>query len=154
MVEVSKSYNSIDLFKFIAAILVVAIHTHPFGENPDVDYYFTCFCRIAVPFFFITTSFFFFRKAKPDIKAYTKRLSILYLLWFIIELPLVYYRFFVAFDHPLPIQILNLFRSLFFSNTWAASWYIMASIIAVNIVYFLSRKINNKNLLLLAGGGI
>ena len=35
-----KVYNSIDLFKFIAAILVVAIHTHPFAET-GVDYYFT-----------------------------------------------------------------------------------------------------------------
>lgn len=82
MAIIKKEYKAIDLFKFVASILVVTLHTKPFAWFADVDYYFTCFGRIAVPFFFITTSFFFFNKEKPDIKRYTKRLSILYLLWF------------------------------------------------------------------------
>ena len=146
-----KCYSSIDLFKFIAAILVVAIHTHPFFScSVDVDYYFTCFCRIAVPFFFIATSFFFFRREQPDIKRYTKRLSLLYLIWFLIELPIVYNRFFVTVDKTLSLQILNFFRCLVFNNTWFASWFIMACILSVNIIYYLSRIMSNRQLLLLS----
>lgn len=144
-----KNYNSIDLAKFMAAVLVVAIHTRLF-----TNYYLTCILRTAVPFFFVATGFFFFLKEKPDIIRYTKRLATLYLLWFIIEIPFVYHRFFVAYDHPLPLQILNFFRSLLLSNTWYASWFIMACIISVNIIYYLSHRLNNRQLLLIGWGGI
>ena len=140
-------YNTIDLVKFLAAFLVVAIHTRPFYTYTVIDYYFTCLCRVAVPFFFISTSFFFFSKETPDIKKYTKRLLTLYLVWFVIEIPFVYHRFFIAYDQPLSLQILNFFRCLVFNNTWYASWYIMACIIGVNIIYWLSRKLNNEWLL-------
>lgn len=146
-----KIYTSIDVFKFVAAILIVAIHTNPFAGT-DVDYYFTCFCRIGVPFFFIATSYFFFRNTNPDIKKYTKRLTHLYFLWFVIELPLIYYKFFVVSDYSHLFNLLNLFRSVFFANTWGASWFIMACILSVNIVYFLSRKLSNCTLLLIAVG--
>ena len=148
-----KVYTSIDLFKFLAAILVVAIHAMPFASNDDLNYYFTCFCRIAVPYFFIATSFFFFSKEQPDIKKYTKRLVLLYVAWFVIELPFVYKRFFVDYDYSLPSQLFNFFRCLVFSNTWFASWFIMASILSVNIIYYLSRRFNNKQLLLMGWGG-
>ncbi len=149
-----KVYNSIDLFKFIAAMLVVAVHTHPFA-NTGADYYFTCLCRIAVPFFFVATSYFFFRRPEPDIRAYTKRLGTIYVLWLLLELPWVYERFFVSFDHSFPLQILNIFRCLVFSNTWWDSWFIMASMIAVSMVCFLSRRCRwrNGSLLALAGVG-
>ena len=142
-----KNYSSIDIVKFLAALLVVAIHTRPFYSDAAVDYYFTCFCRVAVPFFFIATSFFFFRKENPDIKKYTKRLFTLYVIWFVIESPFVYQRFFVACDGSLSFQLLNFTRSLVFNNTWYASWYIMACIIGVNIIYWLSQKLNNGWLL-------
>ena len=146
-----KVYSSIDLFKFIASIMVVAIHTHPL-EGMVADYYFTCFCRIAVPFFFVASSYFFFSRPEPDIKRYLYRLGTLYLLWFILELPFVYYKFFVDFKYSFPLQLLNFFRSLFFSNTWWASWYIMASMISVVIVYYLDKrcKLKNSTLLILA----
>lgn len=147
-----KTYNSIDLAKFFAAILVVAIHSRPFAGNELADYFFTSFLRIAVPFFFVATGFFFFLKEKPDIRRYTWRLASLYVLWFIIEIYFVYQRFFVDYDHSLPIQLFNFFRSLLFSNTWYASWFIMACIIAVNIIYYLSRKLNNWWLLLVGFG--
>ena len=147
-----RNYNSIDLAKFFAAILVVAIHSRPFASNELADYFFTSFLRIAVPFFFVATGFFFFLKEKPDIRGYTKRLASLYVLWFIIEIYFVYLRFFVDYDHSLPMQLFNFFRCLLFSNTWYASWFIMACIIAVNIIYYLSRKLNNWQLLLVGFG--
>ena len=148
----NKIYNSIDLFKFFAAILVVAIHTMPF-YGTESNYYFTCFCRIAVPFFFIATSFFFFRKEEPNIKAYTKRLATLYILWFIIEIPYIYI-YFSSFEYPLSFRILNFLRCLIFNGTWMSSWYVMACILSVNIVYFLSykKKWNNKCLLVICLG--
>lgn len=145
-----KQYSAIDLFKLFAAILVVAIHTHPFYPTV-LDYYFTCFCRIAVPFFFVATSFFFFRKPDADIRKYNTRMLTIYILWFVIELPIVYHKFFIEFDRSLPLQMANFARCLLFSNTWGASWYIMACVISVNIIYYLTRTHNNMVALALAG---
>lgn len=147
-----KEYASVDVFKFLAAILIVAIHTNPFSGSV-IDYYFTCFCRIGVPFFFIASSFFFFKKNHPNIKQYTLRLSKLYILWFLIELPLIYHYFFIEANYSsMLIKVLNLIRSILFSNTWGASWFVMASILSVNIVFFLSRKLSNKQILIIAIG--
>ena len=93
-------YYSIDIYKFVASLMVVAIHTHPF-DGTELDYYFTSFCRIAVPFFFISSSFFFFCKSTLNICAYTKRMLTLYGLWLIIESPFVLYKFFVDSDNSL-----------------------------------------------------
>ena len=89
-----KVLTSVDIFKFIAAVMVVTIHTHPFICCEEYDYWVTAACRIAVPFFFIIGSFLFFKSNKP-IGTYIKRLLALYLVWFVIELPIIYERFFI-----------------------------------------------------------
>lgn len=57
-----KGYPLIDCFRIIAAILVVTIHTSPLDTiSPTLDFYLTRgLGRIAVPFFFITTAYFYF----------------------------------------------------------------------------------------------
>lgn len=42
----SNNYDAVDAFKFIAAVMVVAIHTSPFIEYGYWNYYVTCFCRM------------------------------------------------------------------------------------------------------------
>lgn len=63
-----KSYPGIDVFRIVAAVMIIAIHTYPlasYGEN--ADYYFThVLCRIAVPFFFTASGFFLFRMGTYD----------------------------------------------------------------------------------------
>lgn len=137
----------------MAAILVVALHSKPFVYDNDLNYYSSCFCRIAVPYFFICSSFLFFSKEMPDIKKYSKRLISLYVAWFFIEIPFVYHRFFVDYERPFFSQMFNFFRCLVFNNTWYASWFIMACIISTNIIYYLSHRLTNKQLLLLGWGG-
>ncbi len=68
----SKNYNGIDLMKFICAIMVFVIHISPFtaamgGEVSTVEYYINFglqagVCRLAVPFYFVCSGFFLFRK--------------------------------------------------------------------------------------------
>ena len=146
-----KVYNSIDIAKFVAALLVVAEHTHPFGGTA-LNYYVLCLARIAVPFFFVATAYFFFRREQPDIVAYTKRLGTLYGLWLLIMSHNVIQRFFIDYEGTLWLQIRHFLHCLFFGATWWSSWYIMACIIGVNIVYFLSRRCHWSNLWLLVLG--
>lgn len=140
-------FSSVDLFKLFAAILVVCIHSHPLFNNEDADYYLTCFCRIAVPFFFCFSSFIFYYKNNHSISFYVKRMLILYVAWFILELPLVYYRIF--YNQPLSIASIKFIRGLLIHNTFYASWFITASWQAMLIVYLLCYKKYFKTLYVL-----
>lgn len=55
-----KRNNTVDLFKWIAAILIIAIHTHPtLHLNENVNFLFSeVFTRLAVPFFVVTSGYF------------------------------------------------------------------------------------------------
>lgn len=143
-----RQHQAIDVFKLIAAILVVAIHTQPFYGS-GLDYYFTSFCRIAVPFFFTISSYFFWKKTCPNIKHYTKRIATIYISWLIIYLPTVVQDFFIEPDSPFMSRLAVFLRCLVFSNTFGvASWYLMASIIGMLIIYVLSIFLSDKLLLL------
>ena len=142
-----QEYPIIDVFKFIAAILVLSIHTHPFIGDVTIDYYFTCFCRIAVPFFFVSGSYFYFSKKDRSISRYVSRLIQLYIVWFLIEFPLTYERFFVEDDFSLLQRLFLFFKSLLFNSTFYISWYITATITSTVIINWLTTK-NKFNLLL------
>lgn len=126
-------YSGIDCIKFISALMVVAIHS-------QVPYYWDVVCRVAVPFFFISSSFLFWYKEKPLID-FIKRMAVLYLVWFIIESPFVYIKFVNS-------NIWEFLRCLLFSNTFFASWYITASIEGMALCVLLSRRLNNATLLM------
>ena len=92
-------YKSLDLFKFIFAILVVMIHAKPLLDVSDkANWFFSnSFLNLAVPFFFITSGFLLFEKLKSlsddadkktAVKKYVGHLLKLYLIWSIIWLPL------------------------------------------------------------------
>lgn len=63
-----RNNNGIDLVKFICAYLVVSIHIAPFphdlfGIGTALNFYFQqTICRLAVPFYFIASGYFLFRK--------------------------------------------------------------------------------------------
>lgn len=95
-----KSYPGIDVFRIVAAVMIIAIHTYPlasYGEN--ADYYFThVLCRIAVPFFFTASGFFLFRMGTYDGKIRTqflKKMAGLYLFAIILYLPVNIYTGFL-----------------------------------------------------------
>lgn len=87
--SISKNYNGIDLFKFISSILVFILHSRIFPlQAVNLNFGITQgICRLAVPFFFVASGFFLFRKMdlyelKTDvIKNYCFRLLQLFGLW-------------------------------------------------------------------------
>ena len=132
-----KPINSIiDLFKFFASFLVVSIHAQPFYGG-SADYYYNCFSVSAVPFFFCVSSYLFFLKESSSIKKYLKRILLLYLVWFIIELPLVFMRF---SQYPtIEGSVMSFIKGFFLQNTFYASWFLMASCEALLLVYLLQK---------------
>lgn len=148
MTSVIKNNCSIDIAKFVAAVFVVFLHTRPFIGTP-LDYFLNVFFVMAVPYFFCISSFLFYCK-EGSINKYIKRISTLYVVWFLIEIPYVYNKFILG--KPILEGLKDFAWSLVFSNTFLASWYLMASLIAMTVVYFFHKR--GKTRLLYTVGAI
>lgn len=146
-----KQYGVLDLAKFIAAILIIILHTSPFSSYSSIlNFGFRSIVTIiAVPFFFITSGFLFFTKInsiKEDkgvyFKNYLKRLGIMYLLWSAV------YFIFVATDWirngVAPMDILQYVKRFFFEGSFATIWFLPALMTAISIVYLLRKKCHMK----------
>ena len=161
----NKQNNAIDLAKFICAVFVVAIHVAPFGtaDGTTVIGYLNFFiqdylARIAVPFFFITSGYFLFRKTdksnfdiKPA-KQYVFKLIKLYLIWSLIYLPV---RLGSVFTDKKGIihGIITYFKDFIFSTSYSHLWYLNALIFATVLISLLLYK-RVKPAYIIAGGVI
>ena len=89
-----KDYPAIDVFRLIAAFLIVAIHTDPLEDvSPVGNLVLTrAIARIAVPFFFATSGFFLIsRYAKPRrLAEFEKKTGLIYAAAILLFLPLSY----------------------------------------------------------------
>lgn len=92
----AKQYAAVDIAKYVSALLVVAIHTYPFLEISETfnTLFIAIVCRLAVPFFFVSSGYFLFRKLNGTkkqnlnrLKKYLWRLISLYLVWTVIYIP-------------------------------------------------------------------
>lgn len=139
-----KKKITLDRFRVIAAILIVAIHTYPFESiNENLDFIFThVICRIGVPFFLMITGFFVLPKALEDKNSlihYTIKIAKFYILCMILYLPVSLYA--GKLNHLSAVQIL---KDIFLNGTFYHLWYFPALILGIWIVYFLSRYCNKK----------
>ena len=145
-----QSNSIIDIMKFVLALLIAALHA-----KVDIGFLFPLY-RIAVPLFFITSGYFLFGKLAltqniAEKKAILRKSIIrnlqLYLFWFIVLLPVTLNNHTDWFSSTPLINFLSFMKALLFGSTFAASWYITATIIGTIIVFFLSQKFHNRILL-------
>ena len=150
-------FPDIDLGKFVAAVVVVVVHTGFLagsGNQSMVFLWAFIVGRMAVPFFFMVSSFFCFRgvnltevsrskssKEARRIRAQVRRLLELYLTWTILYLPLTILGF--AMDGEAPqVAVLKFIRNVLFVGenpySWQL-WYLLASVVGFTIVYGLLR---------------
>lgn len=135
--EQRKEIDILDVAKFIMAIMVVGIHTlGRYGIYP--------LFRIAVPLFFMISSYLFFSNTeKRGNLKYLKKFCIrnikLYCFWFIVLMPI-----FLPMGGYLTGNLLfNAFKlivKLFFGSTFAASWYISALVIGMCFVFVCDKE--------------
>lgn len=132
-----KEYAGIDLFRLIAALLVVAIHTSPLASwNETADFLLTrVVARVAVPFFFMATGFFLL----PDghIHRFLKRSTIIYGIATLLYLPISLYAGILNQTPLLP----QLVKDILFDGTFYHLWYLPASICGMLVVSLLVRKL-------------
>lgn len=130
-----------DTLKVVMALFIVVLHTKLW---PSV---FIPLVRIAVPVFFIMSGYFFFQKiyATDSMRQvvgawsnFLKRSIWLYLFWFVAMLP-----FTIDIRHRLHLScdVWSMIYSALTGSTFVASWFIMACIIGITIIFLLRKHL-------------
>ena len=154
-----KKYNTIDIFKFIMAIFVIAIHTNLM--NTDQYPLYSLLVKCAVPYYFMCTGFLLMNKIKKEkselfiIKKYIYKIIKLYIIWSIIYLPITIYSFInTPHNHNLILSIIITIMKYFTIGEQYFSWplwYLLAIIYSLMVLYFLNRfKLNRKIIFLIS----
>ncbi|SEP11935.1 Surface polysaccharide O-acyltransferase, integral membrane enzyme [Paenibacillus sophorae] len=155
MMTTRNNYGAIDHFRIIAAILVIAIHTRPLSTYTVYgDFLLTgILARLAVPFFFMASGFFLFRKSSESsgpswkmVHGYAYRIGLLYLLSILIYLPVnLYAGYFKAFGW------LGLVKDVLFDGTLYHLWYFPALFLGIYLTVYLYKKVPFPLLLAITG---
>lgn len=150
----NKQVHAIDLTKFIFSILVIVVHTFPFYETfPTIGFISSNIVgRILIPFFFISSGYFFEKgmsgKGEDYFKRYMKRLIQLYLIWSIICIP-AGVHFISRHLEIFGLQwILALLAGIFYAGTYYHLWYMAALIFALFICHNWLKKFSLKSLII------
>ena len=148
------NYPDLDLLKLIMSLLVVEIHTRPLLEFSYAERIIESIDVIAVPFFFLASSFLcfrglnekaFFDAAAPGamrVRNTIIKLTRLYFIWTLIFLPVtIFGNKLLGKSH---VQaLLSFLRGtlLIGENCYSwPLWYLLASIVAYALIYYLLRK--------------
>ncbi|MCD8018653.1 MAG: acyltransferase [Clostridiales bacterium] len=143
----SKEYTSLDIARFIAAFLVMAIHLLPFESiNENFSLFFiNTICRVAVPFYFMCSGFFISGAGKIRMLRYIKRLVIMYFLYTIIYFPLEVLELRIEYDTFFEATI-GFVQKIIFSGSYTHLWYFPSLIFGVLLVYLLHTVFKVKNI--------
>lgn len=148
-----KIYTGIDMFKFICALLIIFTHTYCFDLGTVGPFIQNNLCTIGVPFFFITSGFFFYKGLSNSIekeeyfKKYIFRLIKMYIIFTLITLPVSIWNIHMA--HPnvnLLVFFAFLIRNILFVGSLGIYWYILSLIISCTFVY-LGYKYNKERII-------
>lgn len=154
-----KPYNNIDLFKFIAAIFVVAIHANPLANCKEEIFYYplNMIFLTAVPFFFLSTGFLIGKKPNKDkvsyLKNYLLKMIKLYFIWTTVYMPLTV-KSYIDWGYSVRYAVKSFFTGLIFVgqhyNSWIL-WYILSTIYTVMLIYVMTKKKYSTEVILAVG---
>ena len=147
----NKNYAGIDFFRFIAALLIIAIHTSPLASFTETgDFILTrIIARVAVPFFLMTSGFFLISKysySAEKLASFVKKTALIYGIAILIYIPLNLYNGYFKMDNLLP----NIIKDIVFDGTAYHLWYLPASIMGGIIAWYLVKKLDYTKALIVA----
>ena len=160
--KVSVLRVGLDIGKLIASLLVLAIHVIP-SPLPETSYQMGGYllieilARSAVPFFFVTSSFLFYKANRlydcqtvaSNVSKYIIRIFQIYLFWFVINLPItLYFRIYIFRDN-LVWAVLNQIKAFFLTSTFPSSWFLVACVFSILLVQILSKRFSAFAILVL-----
>ena len=154
-----KNYYSLDICKWVLAIFVIAIHTHPL-ENYNseiVQKIYDSIVTMAVPIFFTISGFLLFNKMEGDysefqnlckIKIHIIKLLRLYCMWTLIYIPITIYDY-INKGYSLIKSLLLFVRGFLFIGEHYYSWplwYLLSSIISLFAIFILFKFLKQKKI--------
>ena len=148
-----KTVESIDLAKFIASIFVFATHCKFLSDYKNLQVIPSLASRWTVPFFFVCSAYFLFSKSKDGniekdrLYGYIKRIGALYAVWFVYNIPSMYFRNFWQNDLSAISTWLVFLKKTVLASSFKASWYLASSIFSTWFVYILSKKFHTKTVM-------
>ncbi|MGN0519631.1 MAG: acyltransferase family protein [Candidatus Fimenecus sp.] len=152
----SANNHTVDLLKFIGSIMIFTMHISAFRDYGEASFAWMLLSRWAVPFFFITSAYFLFRKGengnitRSDLMKYLKRIATLYFCWFLFNLPSVVYSRLYAPGITNLKTWLNFLRCACLSSTFTGSWYLASCMFSAVFIYLLSKKLRSSTVLAIA----
>lgn len=148
------NYKMLDLAKYVAAIMVICIHCSALVDQPYLNFFIKqIVCRIAVPFFFISSAY-FIRKGSDGnvmyVSNYLKRLMRSYWAWSLVFIPIgldwIHQNLSIA-GYLLPFALIY---GLIHIGTYYHLWYIPALIFSVFFADKLLKRFTYKVLFTIA----
>lgn len=167
MNKLDEKYNQIDLFKFIMAIIVVAIHTGPLinCKNELLITIYNNITKLAVPFFFLSSGFFLGKKLDWShneteniitVKKYLVKILKMYVFWNIIYLPLAMANY-IKSGRTISYSIFDYIRKLLLVGEHYNSYilcYLLATIYALLFIIFMLKLKAKPYVIAILGLGI
>lgn len=131
-----RNYKGIEIFRVVAAFLVIAIHTSPLTTySQTADFIFTrVIARVAVPFFFMVTGYFVLSKG-TGVRRFLKKTAIIYAASAALYLPINVYA-----GHLQGWGLLDLVQQVFFEGTFYHLWYLPAALLGAWLTSLLMRR--------------
>ena len=159
----NKTYPAMDVAKFVMALFVVGVHRALF-QNAALNFFAgKVLFSIAVPFFFIASSFLFFRKLRQSgqgrrqaLFRFEKRLLILYTLYTILYLPCIFVKNHTGHYAEITLRILAgqcllLAKKFVTDTTFIHLWYVNTLMLSMLVLTLLTVKVRNKWAVLAVG---
>ena len=149
-------YRGIDVMKFVMALFVVVLHTHPLCNVNETFNFLTAdiMGRTAVPFFFTATGFLLEKqigqqKKREVIAPYIRKLLFLYCIWTMVYLPVIIYDKIIVSDMPSTYNLFAIARDFFFTGSYSHLWYLTATAVGLVIVYVLRRYAGERGCIII-----
>ncbi len=139
MENVKERYYQVDVMRFVCAILVISIHTsalYSFGDVPG-KVLSLGIARIAVPFFFIASGYFFYERFNHEgyLKAYIIRILKYYLISTVVYTVILF-----TFIKTRNSNILDLVKNLLFNGVSPSLWFFPSLIFSISVLYLFLKK--------------
>ena len=154
-----KQYKSIDLAKFVCAILIIILHTAPFASYSRILTigFRDIITPIAVPFFFVASGFIAFKKIGGKsgeeqtqyVMKHLRRILTMYLIWSAVYFVFVVIKWTRLDDFSI-WNILEYVKDFFFEGSYSTIWFLPALLVATLLVWLLRKKLSYKSIFIIA----
>lgn len=143
---------AIDYAKYVAAILVVAIHTSPLTNiSTEINFFLTnIVCRVAVPFFAVCTGYYltlaiYKQKQVDSILKAIKKIAFMYGKWSLFYLVIHLINWYKTVDfNTIITYTIGWCKSFFYSASYFHLWYLICIIYALIAFYIIIKNIPIK----------